>query len=320
MLALAFIIVFGIASPVFAQSRRISIYRLDGEQITFDRGARARSEMPARQGQRLSEGQSVITGSDSHAYFQFDTVSIVKMDEQSRVSVNRANANNIALTVISGSALVSVETQRQGQTLEVRIGNTVLGVRGTLFVIGYDSEDVIVITMLDGSGVVDDTPLLAGSAMRIYEDGDLISDIDIEVMDLFTLQAIRDYQELLLDTGILSPDMLERVLELIDNLLSEREALRPVISPARLRREAARNPVPPRNSGGDSTQNATSDMPEGTGHGHGYMSGSDNFEEIMERYIRDIIDHINSSNTQSNTDTSGGENRIPGATVPGMTP
>ena len=307
MLALAFIMIFGVTSPVFAQSRRISIYRLDGEQITFDRGTRA--EMPARQGQRLSEGHGVATGSDSYAYFQFDTTSVVKMNEQSRVSVNRANANNISLAVESGSALVYVETQRQGQTLEVSIGNVMLGVRGTLFVIGRDSEDVITITMLDGSGIADDIPLHAGFVMRVYEDGDLkdhvISDIDIEVMDLFTLKAIRDYQELLFSTGLLSQDMLERVLELIDNLLSEREALRPVMSDARRRREAARNPAPPGNSDRDSAQSAASDMPGGTEHGRGDMHGSDNFEGIMERYIRDIIEHIISPNTQINTDTSG---------------
>lgn len=311
MLALAFVIIFGITSPVFAQSRRISIYRLDGDDITFDRGTRSQSA--ARQGQRLSEGHNVTTGRDSQAYFQLDAASIVEMNEQSKVSVSKLNANNIALTVISGEALVFAEPQKRGQTLELRIGNSALSVRGTLFVIGHGSEDAAIITMLEGSGVVDDTPLAAGSVMRIYEDSDrqelVVSDMDIEDMNLFTLEAIRDYQELLMGTGLLSQDMLEDVSALIDNLLKEKEASRPVVSDARRRRDAARNPAPPRNSGRDSSQNATSDMPAGQGHGD--MNGSNISDDIMERSIHEIMDRINSSNMESNTNTPNTSHQTP---------
>jgi hypothetical protein len=213
------------------------------------------------------------------------------MDEQSKVSVSKLDANNISLTVLNGSALVFAETQKRGQTLELRIGNASMGVRGTLFVIGHGSGDAAIITMLDGSGVVGDTSLTAGSVMRIYEDNDrqelVVSDMDIEDMDLFTLEAIRDYRELLLDTGVLSPDMLEDVSALIDNLLREREASRPAVSDARLRRDAAREAARNRNpstSGNTGRSSNQSDMPEGSGQGHvtgDMMDGSDLLDDIM---------------------------------------
>ena len=55
------------------------------------------------------------------------------------------------------------------QKLEAIIGNTVVSVRGTLFVAGVYAGGEAIITVLDGSVYVNDVRLDAGHTMRVFD-------------------------------------------------------------------------------------------------------------------------------------------------------
>ena len=226
---------------VFAQdpmARNLSVFRVDGEDafLTWGHGGRG---MEPRDGQRLNAGNVMSTGLDTQVYMQLDGVSIVKMDEQSQVSVSQAG-NRLSLNVFSGSALVEVEQQAPGHTLETRIGSAAMSVRGTLFIAGFRESGEAVFTMLSGYGVVyvvdemgtvvEERPLQAGYVFWAYDyaapDEFAVRSLDLQIMSLFELQETWNYREYLIDVGTITPDMLQQLQHLISLRQAERDAVR----------------------------------------------------------------------------------------------
>jgi len=219
-LVLTLILSFSLASPVFAaDARTITLSGIEGDTVRATRGDPR--EFDARVGQRLGEGHTLTTGRDSFAYLQMDQESLLKMDQSSQLVVSRASRDRLSLSVESGSALVHVANMEQGHSLETRIGNTALAVRGTLYVMGRNSSGMITISMLEGSGDVDGRYLPAGYVMRIYDDGYTITPLQVEEMDRFTLQAVLDHQGMLLEIGVITPAMLEAIPALLEVYLEE---------------------------------------------------------------------------------------------------
>ena len=204
-------------------ARNLNVFRVDGDDAFLSWGLGGRGMEP-RSGQRLSAGNVMSTGLDTQVYMQLDVASIVKMDEQSQLSVDAAG-NRLSLTVLSGSALVEVEQLAEGHTLETRIGGTVMSVRGTLFIAAMCESGAAVFTMLSGEGVVyiaDETgavvveePLRAGYVFWAYDytmPGDFaVLPIDLQTMSLFELQETYNYREYLLRIGTITPAMQQQL-------------------------------------------------------------------------------------------------------------
>ena len=231
------------------EARNISIFRVDGQNVSLTRAPGGRAVEP-RAGQRLSEGNILSTGWDSQVYVQLDDASILKMDESTRVQVGAARSL-LSLSVQSGSALVDVTAQSPGQALETRIGNTALTVRGTLYIMSRQNTDVVTITMLSGAGEVtmrgDDglmtqMPLPAGFMMWVYDvlDGAALEGqedvwqayrigiLDVNELNLFELEEIINRQEYLLEVGVLTPEMLEDAFVAVEARSEERDAIREI--------------------------------------------------------------------------------------------
>ena len=250
------VIVFAVPNMyVFAQvptARNLSVFRVDGDDAFLSWGFGGRGVEP-RAGQRLSAGNVMSTGQDTQIYMQLDAASIVKMDEQAQVSVSQAG-NRLTLTVFSGSALVEVEQQAPGYTLETRIGGTVMSVRGTLFIAGFRETGEAIFTMLSGYGVVHvadelgaavvERPLQAGYVFWVYDyavpDDFAVRSLDLQTMSLFELQETWNYREYLIEVGTITPDMLEQLQHLISLRRAERDAAR-----ASLDAPVVPEPVPP---------------------------------------------------------------------------
>jgi hypothetical protein len=120
--------------------------------------------------------------------------------------------------------------------------------------------------LLEGSGEVNGIELSAGGVMHIYDDGDIHDQVfEIleqgivigEDMSLFTLLAVYEFQELLIEQGIISENDIEQLLEFIEQkIIDEEEARRnredndpigeiePFRSPAPTPESAAGTPVP----------------------------------------------------------------------------
>ena len=206
-----------------SSARTITIFRIVGDYVTLSRGA-GRASTP-REDQRLSDGSVISTGENSNVYLRLDEDSILKMDQQSRVVVG-SSRNRLSLTVQSGSALVNAGRQSEGQTLETRIGNTGLTVRGTMFTMGLSDGGGFNVVMLSGSGEVSGILLPAGFTMNVIDAGVEVeegseglnfevAELDIEQLDIFTLQSIADNREYLLEAGTITPAMIRAADRLI---------------------------------------------------------------------------------------------------------
>ena len=221
-------VAFGVSSISASDARMISIFKVEGDDVVMTKGTA--KEYAAKEGNKLSDGYTLSTGKDSYCYIKMDEDSILKMDQQSKVVVSKASRNKLSLTVQSGGALVDAGKQTAGHVIETRVGNTGLTIRGTLFLIGREADDTVFITMLAGSGIVDGYELPAGASMYVYDDVtdktyEIIGELDIADMDVFTLQTILEYKELLLETGIINLQTLQAIPNLIAEIESAAAAL-----------------------------------------------------------------------------------------------
>ena len=225
------------------EARTISIFRIDGNNVTLARNHLGRASTP-RAGQRLSEGNVLTTGRNTTVHIQMDDASILKMAESSSIQVG-ATRNLLSLTVQSGTALVDVTRQTAGNALETRVGNVGLTVRGTTFFIGRRDTDVTTINMLSGSGVVvalagtgqvAEIPLGPGFTMRlrnvnggadlqdVLEQSITIHPLNLNDLGLFELEEILNMQDYLLDIGTIVPSDIETAERLVEVRRRERDA------------------------------------------------------------------------------------------------
>ena len=237
---LAFLFLLAPASAAFAAdpaARVISIFSMEGESITLSRGG-ARGRAP-RVGQRLSDGNTLSTGRHSSVRLQMDRASILLMDEQSRLSAV-TSGNRLTLSLQSGEALVNAGQQAQGQTLETRIGNIGLGVRGTMFTMGRGAAEIVTVVMLSGIGDVNGVPLHAGEKMIVWDPGieeqyavtvletghnyEIIRALIMGEQNLTTLRSIYDNSAYLTEMGTVTPEQVAELPYYIQQRAEERNA------------------------------------------------------------------------------------------------
>ena len=185
-------------------SRIMSVFRVEGDTVRLSRHAEGITD--ARAGMGLHAGYGVATGRDSFCYILLDTDSLVKMDVSTDISVEQLTDNLLRISVGRGQILVNVQNQSPEHVLEAIIGNTVISVRGTLFVAGVYAGGEAIITVLDGSVNVNNVPLFAGYTMRVFDGIEMnheISPIDFGRADEFLFNAAADNLDRLLTAEFL---------------------------------------------------------------------------------------------------------------------
>jgi|GEM_PF-4778386 len=268
-------------------ARVITIHRVDGDNAYLARGARRATP---RVGQRLSDGNVITTGRDSFVYLQMDAASVLKIDQSSQVAVSSMRRRRLSLSVESGNALVTAAPQEEGTTLETRVGNVGLTVRGTMFTTGYSADSGITITMLAGAGEVNGVALPAGEAMSVSSDGDAsftAQPIDVNALNYFTLVAIYDNIDALVAAGTFDAAVMDALPGLMEVRAAEIQAARDALDAAiaaepaaqiaplpgtAAAQAAARPPVAPDSpdrSGGSGSSDASGGRRPGTGGGGG---------------------------------------------------
>jgi hypothetical protein len=106
------------------------------------------------------------TGEGTTMYLLLNAESVMKMDENSKVEVNAVSANRLTLTLLEGAIAADIKRESPDDMYEIRVGNVMMGVRGTSFLIEYRDEAVTVV-MLDGSGEIEGTLLTTGEVAVI---------------------------------------------------------------------------------------------------------------------------------------------------------
>jgi hypothetical protein len=207
----------GTETEMPTQARLMSIFAVEGETIRIAR--ETGQEANALAGTNLFEGYALTTGAESFCFIRLDIESLAKMDEESRVSIDRATEKLLSLEVERGQILLNIQGQAPDHEFNVRGRGITLGVRGTIFIVGI-SDDYVQVTMFEGSVEADDGKILESpSTTRIYDDGAEriyeTASIEIEELDTFALNALWDNQQILLETENITPSMLETVATLL---------------------------------------------------------------------------------------------------------
>ena len=125
-------------------ARIINIFQISGEDATIFNRAGGQSRTP-RAGQRINNGNVIITGNDTSIYLQLDNTSIVRISEHSEVSVGFVGGR-LSLAVQSGNPLS--EVQQAAISSQVVGGNLMVGVRGDTW---FDMMSHAVVITEDGA-------------------------------------------------------------------------------------------------------------------------------------------------------------------------
>jgi len=220
-------------------ARTVTVFRVDGRNADIFRNSTSRRTAP-RTNVRIGANDTLITGDNTQVYLNLDTLSLLKMDSNSEVHFELTN-NLIGLNLQHGTALVQVAEQQPNNSIEGRVGNIAMGVRGTMFTMGHFAEENIVfIAMLSGNGEVDGIILEAGQILTSWYDEDepqvhitgqiihdwrnldldrniAISEIYLPELDTFTLQEILNNSEYLLEnSNFVTQDLLNQIPPLLE--------------------------------------------------------------------------------------------------------
>jgi len=211
------------AYPAGRDARTISILRIDGANIAMTKGTS--KEYAPKEKFKLSDGYTLTTGKNTFCYLQLDESTVVKLDQNTKISISKKSKNKLSITVVNGSALMDAGKREDGDTLETRVGNIGLTVRGTLYTMGKDPKSgQAVITMLDGSGDVNGTTLSAGYKLTAIESkatSSIITStsvINLRQIDLLTALAMWEYQYMLIRNGLLTADLVKLLPDIIQEL------------------------------------------------------------------------------------------------------
>ena len=223
LITIASLIYFLIWLPVVNESRNqermeariLSVFRVTGGDVNLIRAGG--SQTRAWAGMGLHAGYQLATGYDSFCYISLDMNSIVKMDVSTDILVVQANERRLRISLSDGQVLVNLQNQLPEHEIEVLIGNTVISVRGTLFLAGVYSDGEAIITVLEGRVYVNGVVLGAGFTMRVLDGVRMVYEITPTVfdeLDGFQISAILDNSWLLLEAGAIDRDTIDEVYAL----------------------------------------------------------------------------------------------------------
>ena len=144
-----------------------TIYSMLGDvTITNEAG-----QKKAVNGDKLKEGDVVETGEMSLADISYGSAGIVRIQENSRFSINvlqqKADADNVRLTVEKGSLYSIVPKLTKGSTYEVKSDTCVASVRGTAFKVSSEEKKGRIDVL---SGTVSVKPVKQGKVVEDVEE------------------------------------------------------------------------------------------------------------------------------------------------------
>jgi ferric-dicitrate binding protein FerR (iron transport regulator) len=102
-------------------------------RLSFSRGVVTADGQAAKAGQSLDAGQVLATGPDSVALVKLPDSSIVKLNPDSRIRLDRVLAGATELTIEAGAVFSEVSKQKAGRRFMIRAKGVTMGVRGTRF-------------------------------------------------------------------------------------------------------------------------------------------------------------------------------------------
>jgi hypothetical protein len=179
--------------------RTIGIFKIEGANATMTKG----DDKPfdAKAGMRLGANYTTQTGGNTYAYLVIGEDSLVKMDENTEISVDQISERALKLNLLNGEILIN-EKQKSGD-FEIQAGNTTLGIRGTFFTASY-KDSAFTVDLIEGQVDVitdrDTTRVTQGNRITVINSAVTIEKIDEAKFSNFTRNAIQEFQNDLVGT------------------------------------------------------------------------------------------------------------------------
>lgn len=115
------------------------------------------SPRPVRQGDELTQGDTVVTGTNSSAVLKFDDGQVVALTSSSRMTITAYQYNpatesgNVLLSLVTGGmrAITGLIGRRSPNQVAYRAATATIGIRGTDGTIATNGSDVVV-TVTEG--------------------------------------------------------------------------------------------------------------------------------------------------------------------------
>ena len=208
---MSLLLAVGTIIPVVATTTPIIIVDIDGNFVFTSQGTF--SETPALLGQSLNAGNIVTTGDNSSVQLRLNDDTLVILDANSQIAVSSSRSGFSSITVQRGSVFVSSSSQNSG--LEIRATNNVINITGSMYVVSLEYDATVTVVALDGQSNVNGVTFPPKTIVSIGDDI-VLHDFALEVMNLFTLQVIWNFQERLLIREYVTSEMVRSVPSFID--------------------------------------------------------------------------------------------------------
>jgi hypothetical protein len=210
---MSLLLAVGTIFPVSANITPIIIVDIDGSFVFTSQGTF--SETPALVGQFLSAGNIVTTGDNSSVQLQLNCDTLVILDANSQIAVSSSRSGFSSITVQRGSIFVNSSLQIQSDELEIRATNNVINITGSMYVVSLEHDATVTVVALDGQSNINGVTFPQRTIVSIGDDI-VLHDFALDVMNLFTLQVIWNFQERLLIREHVTPEMVRSVPSFID--------------------------------------------------------------------------------------------------------
>ncbi|MFZ5354116.1 MAG: FecR domain-containing protein [Bacillota bacterium] len=159
---LVFLLLFSSFSPVFADTmgeesttRAAKVIELSGEvKVTKSGGEKA---VKAFKGMGLTQGDSIKTGNDGSVTLDLNEEKEVKISSNTYIVLSellesiKSSKDKTTINLLGGKIVVNIKKKLDtGSTFQVNTPTSVMGVRGTMFYVGYE-EGTTDIAVLEGT-------------------------------------------------------------------------------------------------------------------------------------------------------------------------
>jgi len=184
------------------RGRLIRINAIEGANATRIRDG---NETSVRRLQNLYVGDTSLTGAATHKYLNLNSQTILKMDENTSVSIDKASEKGLSMTLLEGAVSTDLTRASPSDTYEFSAGSATLIIRGTTFIVEYRGETPLFI-MLAGSGNFGrNKPFEAGHMATVADDEVIIEPLAIRNnFSRFVLREIIARAEMLIENGTLT--------------------------------------------------------------------------------------------------------------------
>lgn len=201
--ALAGFQIKALADESAAESRKLSVLSVDGEEAFVTKGGQR--ELPAAAGMPLGQGSKVKTGYKTNLYLTADQDKTIRLSGSSQAEITKASSKKLKITLKSGAMYFNVENPlAQDEEMGFEAAQTSMSIRGTSGVIAVDGDDVTLIVLEGQVGVNEIGPgdnaqsqgghLVGPGEAAVFRGGSIIAS-DIASQALEDLEVKRKQKE-----------------------------------------------------------------------------------------------------------------------------